>query len=64
MRPLTASPQVGCLALLGMRSLWMGPGRCEVVGKHVGILGSCEAALMGGEMGGALGDCEAAMMGR
>ena len=35
-----------------------GPGRCEAAGKHFGILGSCEAALTGGEMGGALGDCE------
>ena len=45
-----------------------GLGRCEAVGKHFGILGSCEAAMRGGKEGGhhgrVLGDCGAARMGR
>ena len=40
-----------------------GPGRCEAVGKHFGMLGDCEAANRGGELGGELGDCRSAKRG-
>ena len=40
-----------------------GPGRCEAAGKHFGMLGDCEAASRGGELGGELGDCLSAKRG-
>ena len=40
-----------------------GPGRSEASGRHFGILGNCEAALRGGELGREFGNCEAALRG-